>query len=157
MTELAVENLLAGLDGRPMPHPARLMRVAVVDIGTNSTRLLIADVAPDGSLASSSVGQPRHPPWRRRRLDAELSPEAIARVFGRARRYAQSIEHHDADVRTAVLTSAVRDSRQRRRSSSRRCSERYGLEARAIPGDEEAQLTFLGAMSGPDEDARARD
>jgi exopolyphosphatase/guanosine-5'-triphosphate,3'-diphosphate pyrophosphatase len=129
------------------------MRVAVVDIGTNSTRLLIADVAPDGSLAELE---------RRSRVTrlgdgvdstGVLSPEAIARVFAVLDEYAQSIEHHDADVRTAVLTSAVRDAANGAQFVAQ-VQQRYGLEARAIPGAEEAQLTYLGATTdrGPSEE-----
>ena len=46
MADLAVDNLLAGLDGQPMPHQVGVadVRRAVVDIGTNSTRLFLADV-----------------------------------------------------------------------------------------------------------------
>ena len=47
MADLAVDNLLAALAGEPMPHEVTLMRRArspVVDIGSNSTRLLIAEV-----------------------------------------------------------------------------------------------------------------
>ncbi len=48
MAEMAVENLLAALAGRADALPGLTVRVAVVDIGTNSTRLLVADVGADG-------------------------------------------------------------------------------------------------------------
>jgi exopolyphosphatase/guanosine-5'-triphosphate,3'-diphosphate pyrophosphatase len=122
------------------------MRVAVVDIGTNSTRLLVADVAADGTLAELE---------RRSRVTrlgegvdstGVLSPAAIARVFAVLDGYARSIERHHAEVRTAVLTSAVRDAANGAEFVAQ-VQQRYGLQARAIPGSEEAQLTYLGATA----------
>jgi exopolyphosphatase/guanosine-5'-triphosphate,3'-diphosphate pyrophosphatase len=122
------------------------MRVAVVDIGTNSTRLLIADVDADGVLVELE---------RRSRVtrlgdgvDATgvLSEAAIARVLAVLDEYVASIEHHGADARPAVLTSAVRDAANGAQfvADVERC---YGLQARAISGTEEAALTYLGATS----------
>ncbi len=122
------------------------MRVAVVDIGTNSTRLLIADVDADGGISELE---------RRSRVtrlgdgvDATgvLSDAAIARVLATLDEYATAIEHYGADARPAVLTSAVRDATNGPAFVST-VEHRYGLEARAIPGTEEAQLTYLGATS----------
>jgi exopolyphosphatase/guanosine-5'-triphosphate,3'-diphosphate pyrophosphatase len=125
------------------------MRVAVVDIGTNSTRLLIADVAADGALSELD---------RRSRVtrlgdgvDATgvLSEAAIERVLAALDEYAAAIERHGADARPAVLTSAVRDAANGPEFVAL-VERRYGLEARAIPGSEEAELTYLGATSGRD-------
>jgi exopolyphosphatase/guanosine-5'-triphosphate,3'-diphosphate pyrophosphatase len=122
------------------------MRVAVVDIGTNSTRLLIADVAADGSVTELD---------RRSRVtrlgdgvDATgvLSKAAIERVLAALDEYAGAIEQHGAEARAAVLTSAVRDAANGPDFVAL-VEERYGLEARAIPGSEEAELTYLGATA----------
>ena len=150
---------LAGLAGEPLPHPARAsaaadMRVAVVDIGTNSTRLLIADVddgtrRPASSCASrASRGsarastRPGGSPTRRWSACSPCSPTT-----------ARMIDEHerDGDRRGAHERRARR--RQRRASSPRRSASGYGLEARTIPGDEEARLTFLGATSERDHGA----
>jgi exopolyphosphatase / guanosine-5'-triphosphate,3'-diphosphate pyrophosphatase len=124
------------------------VRVAVVDIGTNSTRLLIADVDP----ATGSVEE-----LLRRsevtRLGAgvdaagRLSAEAVERVFARLAEYRAAIDEHDCEADMAVLTSAVRDAANGGEFAAR-VREQYGLDARVLSGDEEAQLTFLGAMSG---------
>jgi exopolyphosphatase/guanosine-5'-triphosphate,3'-diphosphate pyrophosphatase len=125
------------------------MRVAVVDIGTNSTRLLVADVHRDGSITELE---------RRTRVtrlgdgvDASglLAEDAIARVLATLDEYAAVIEEYGARARPAVLTSAVRDAANGPEfvATVERC---YGLEARAIAGTEEAQLTFLGATSDRD-------
>jgi exopolyphosphatase/guanosine-5'-triphosphate,3'-diphosphate pyrophosphatase len=124
------------------------VRVAVVDIGTNSTRLLIADVDPaDGSIRElvrrsevTRLGEG---------VDAggALSDEAVARVFARLEEYRDAIESHQCEANMAVLTSAVRDASNGEAFAARVRND-YGLDARVLSGDEEAQLTFLGAMSG---------
>jgi exopolyphosphatase / guanosine-5'-triphosphate,3'-diphosphate pyrophosphatase len=125
------------------------MRVAVIDIGTNSTRLLIADVNEDGKLAELD---------RRSRVtrlgdgvDAtgRLGDKAIGRVLAALDEYAKPIEELGAEARPAVLTSAVRDAANGAEFVAT-VEARYGLEARAIPGTEEARLTFLGATSERD-------
>jgi exopolyphosphatase/guanosine-5'-triphosphate,3'-diphosphate pyrophosphatase len=124
------------------------MRVAVVDIGTNSTRLLIADVG-DGSVEEidrrsivTRLGEG---------VDAtgRLGDEPQQRVFAVLDEYAAAIEQQGAETRTAVLTSAVRDAANGAEFTGA-VRERYGLEARTISGDEEARLTFLGATAARD-------
>ena len=122
------------------------MRVAVVDIGTNSTRLLLADVAPDGALT-----QLRRESIVTRLGDkvdttGRLSEEATARVFDTLRHLRALIDEHGVDATTAVLTSAVRDAANGAEFMAR-VREDFGLDARTIGGDEEAALTFSGATS----------
>src|SRR4051812_4654501 len=83
-------------------------RVAVVDIGTNSTRLLIAEVSQDGleerdrRSIVTRLGE---------NLEAsgELGEAPRERVLAALDEYAQAIADHDVRAKTAVLTSAVRD------------------------------------------------
>jgi exopolyphosphatase/guanosine-5'-triphosphate,3'-diphosphate pyrophosphatase len=121
------------------------MRVAVVDIGTNSTRLLVADVDP----ATSSITELE----RRTTITrlgqgvdrtAALAPEATQRVFDALTDYQAAIDRHGATATTAVLTSAVRDATNGA-AFTQEVRDRFGLDARTITGDEEARLTFLGA------------
>jgi exopolyphosphatase / guanosine-5'-triphosphate,3'-diphosphate pyrophosphatase len=125
------------------------MRVAVTDIGTNSTRLLIADVEADGEVAELE---------RRTRVtrlgdgvDAtgRLADAGIERVIATLEDYAAVIERHGAQVRPAVLTSAVRDAANGEEFVTA-IERRFGLQARIIAGTEEARLTFLGATSDRD-------
>ena len=137
--------------GRARDDPA----IAVVDIGSNSTRLLIADVGDDGTVTEverrsivTRLGQG---------VDASgrLADEAMERVYRRAGRLP-----HRASTRTAptptigVLTSAVRDAANGAAFTAT-VRERFGLDARTITGDEEARLTFLGATSAPPATGRA--
>jgi len=129
------------------------MRVAVVDIGTNSTRLLIADVAPDGALTQlkresivTRLGD---------RVDASgrLGDEAMRRVFDTLAHFKEQIDGHGVTATTAVLTSAVRDA-SNGQDFTEQVRERFGIDARTIDGDEEAALTFAGATSErPNDDA----
>jgi exopolyphosphatase / guanosine-5'-triphosphate,3'-diphosphate pyrophosphatase len=126
------------------------MRVGVVDIGTNSTRLLIADVE-DGAIAEldrrsevTRLGQGVDTAGR-------LADEAMERVFATLAAYRDALDAAGvaADARVAGLTSATRDAANGS-DFTRRVSEDYGLDARTIAGEEEAQLTFRGATHGRD-------
>ncbi len=124
------------------------MRVAVLDIGTNSTRLLIADVDPSSGAVEELL---RRSTVTRlgEGVDAggSLSEEAIERVMRTLADYRAAIDAHDCEANLAVLTSAVREA-----SNGGAFAERlrwdFDLDARVLSGDEEAELTFLGAMSG---------
>ena len=127
------------------------MRVAVVDIGSNSTRLLIADVS-DGRVA---VERERRSTVTRlgSGVDANgrLADESIERVFRTLDDYREIIERSQPDKRIAVLTSAVRDA-SNGREFAQAVRDRYGLEPHVLTGDDEAALTFLGATSERDPD-----
>ena len=122
-----------------------MTRVAVVDLGTNSTRLLVADVADGGieeverATVVTRLGDG---------VDANgsLGEEAMERVFVTVAGYREAIDRLGADVTVAVATSAVREAANGERFR-RELSERFGIDARTISGDEEARLTFLGATA----------
>ncbi len=125
------------------------MRIAVVDIGTNSTRLLVCDREGDritGELERESTVT---------RLgagvdaDGRLGDEAMERVYSTLDRYRELIDRQGSDVAIAVLTSAVRDAANGQEFADT-VKERYRLEPHVISGDEEARLTFLGATSERD-------
>ena len=133
----------------------RNVRVAVVDIGTNSTRLLVADAGPGGvtELARESkvtrLGEG---------VDAtgRLGDGPQERVFAVLERYAEQIAAHDCEASTAVMTSAVRDA-ENGAAFRATVSERFGLEGRTLSGDEEARFTFEGATARrPDDDTAER-
>jgi exopolyphosphatase/guanosine-5'-triphosphate,3'-diphosphate pyrophosphatase len=132
------------------------VRVAVVDIGTNSTRLLIADVR-DGRVTAELARESRVTRLGQG-VDAtgRLDEEAMGRVYAVLDDYRAQIDAHRADATVAVLTSAVRDAANGA-AFARTVRDRYGLDARTIGGDEEARLTFLGATSERAADADGGD
>ena len=127
-------------------------RIAVADLGTNSTRLLVADVDPGGEI--QEVERRTNVTRLGDGVDASgrLADEAIARVHETLAEYLELARQHDAGTKIAVATSAVRDAANGP-EFQRSVSKRFGFETRKITGDEEARLTFLGATAGraPDE------
>jgi exopolyphosphatase/guanosine-5'-triphosphate,3'-diphosphate pyrophosphatase len=120
-------------------------RVAVIDVGTNSSRLLVADVAEDRVT----------PIDRRSRvtrlgrgvdLSGRLSAEAIEDVCGAIAEYVEAIEELGAGRVDAIATSAVRDAANGSAFVAE-LRERFALSARVLDGEEEARLTYLGATS----------
>ena len=71
----------------------------------------------------------------------------MERVFATLSEYRAEIDRHRCERNVAVLTSAVRDASNGAEFAAR-VREDYGLDARVLAGEQEAQLTFLGAMSG---------
>ncbi|HEY7618291.1 MAG TPA: Ppx/GppA phosphatase family protein [Solirubrobacteraceae bacterium] len=122
------------------------MRVAVVDIGSNSTRLLVADVGADGALTELERRSRVTRLGDRVERTGRLAEDAMDRVLATLAVYRELIDAHGAQETVAVLTSAVRDAANGAQFAAR-VRDGYGLDARTIPGDEEARLTFLGATS----------
>jgi exopolyphosphatase / guanosine-5'-triphosphate,3'-diphosphate pyrophosphatase len=127
------------------------VRRAVVDIGTNSTRLFLADV-DDGR-----VGDVLERRTVITRLGAgvdaggRLADDAMERVYTVLDEYRALIDGHGGAPAVAVMTSAVRDAANGADFASE-VGERWGFGARVLTGDEEARLTFLGATSERDPD-----
>ncbi|WP_445152231.1 Ppx/GppA phosphatase family protein [Baekduia sp. Peel2402] len=125
-----------------------MTRIAVIDIGTNSTRLLIADVDP----ATKHVTEiERRTTVTRLGQGVDhtgvLAPEAMARVEAAVAEYRELIDASNVDAVTGVLTSAVRDARNGAEFTTK-INDTYNIDARTITGDEEARLTYLGATDG---------
>jgi exopolyphosphatase/guanosine-5'-triphosphate,3'-diphosphate pyrophosphatase len=127
------------------------MRVAVVDIGTNSTRLLIADVVADGTLNEVEREATVTRLGEGVEATGRLGDEPRRRVLDTLDRYAEAIARRGCEVRTAVLTSAVRDAANGAAFAAE-VRDRYGLAARTLSGDEEASATFRGATAARDRD-----
>ncbi|MGO9902815.1 MAG: Ppx/GppA family phosphatase [Solirubrobacteraceae bacterium] len=121
------------------------MRVAIIDIGTNSTRLLIAEVR--GGRVVAELERQTRVTRLGVGVDAagKLREDAIERVFAVVDEYRARIDSLEGTAH-AVLTSAVRDA-SNGREFSERLARRYALDAHVLSGDEEARLTYLGATS----------
>ena len=119
------------------------MRVGVVDCGTNSIRLLIADIEGnnfrevDRQMQVVRLGQG---------VDEtnQFHPDAISRTFAAIDLYAGEIARRGVEKIRFCATSATRDASNRQLFIDG-VKERLGIEPEVISGDEEARLSFAGA------------
>ena len=122
-------------------------RVAAIDCGTNSIRLLIADVDPDRATLTDvdrlmeivRLGQGVDTTGR-------LAPEALDRTLKALSGYAALIAERGAEAVRMVATSATRDAANAG-EFVRRVTEILGTGPEVLSGDEEARLSFLGATA----------
>lgn len=145
--------------GENSERQAELQRVAAIDCGTNSIRLLIADVPV--SIAQGAA---------RDLIDIErdmvitrlgqgvdrtgfLSPGAIERTLAAAREYQQRIEDSGATRVRVAATSATRDAANRAEFTEGMAAI-TGANPEVITGNEEAALSFAGAVSALPDDLR---
>ena len=129
--------------------PARTMtRVAAVDLGTNSTRLLVADVEGDRleevvrRLTITRLGEGVD---ERRRL----LPVPIARVRNTLTDYRRELEELGATRTLAIGTSAIRDA-ENGEAFLGEIEWSYGFKTRLLDGDEEAAMMLRGVAAGRD-------
>ncbi|MER5384657.1 Ppx/GppA phosphatase family protein [Streptomyces sp. NPDC002688] len=134
-----------------------MTRVAAVDCGTNSIRLLVADADPrtgelvelDRRMIIVRLGQGVDRTGR-------LAPEALERTFAACREYAAAVKEHGAERLRFVATSASRDA-ENRDAFVRGVLDILGVEPEVITGDQEAEFSFTGAtkeLTGRDDLAK---
>lgn len=134
-----------------------MTRVAAIDCGTNSIRLLVADADPgtgeltelDRRMEIVRLGQGVDRTGR-------LAPEALERTFAACRQYAAVIKEHGAQKVRFVATSASRDA-ENRDEFVRGVLDILGVEPEVISGDQEAEFSFDGAtkeLTGRDDLAK---
>lgn len=127
------------------------MRLAGIDIGTLTCRLLIAQVTPEGQVKALDADR------RIVRLGEGvdqgkcLNARAMAQVVETIREWQKRIETHDVRGAIAVATSAVREA-QNREEFLARVKNETGLEIEVIDGKEEARRTLLGIQYGLPQD-----
>ncbi len=133
-----------------LPKSASSVRVAVIDIGTNSTRLLIADV--DGTEVDEIYRESRVTRLGRGvDYSGQLSSEGIEAVCEAIASYVALINEEEAHEIMVIATSAVRDA-ENGSAFVAELRERFALDCQVIDGDREANLTYLGTSSGRDPD-----
>jgi exopolyphosphatase/guanosine-5'-triphosphate,3'-diphosphate pyrophosphatase len=127
------------------------MRVAALDLGTNTTRLLVADVE-DGHVSEverrTEITRLGEGVDERRKL----LPLPIARVRNVLSDYRRALEGHGAERALLVATSAVRDA-DNGEAFLGEIEWSYGFSTRLLSGDEEAALVRRGVATGADVDA----
>ncbi len=130
-----------------MNDSSRTMRLAGVDIGTLTCRLLIADVATDGRLIE--IRSERRILRLGEGVDQtkRLSVGAMDRVVQCLKEWRALIDASHVDATAAVATSAVRDAANREEFLDR-VKREAGFEVELISGEEEARRTMLGIRSG---------
>ncbi|MGH3119790.1 MAG: exopolyphosphatase [Streptosporangiaceae bacterium] len=123
------------------------MRVAAIDCGTNSLRLLVADVDP-GAGRLTDVDRRMEIVRLGQGVDStgRLAPEALERTLRSLRGYARIIGDRSAEAVRMVATSATRDAANAA-DFVRGVSGVLGLEPEVLSGEEEAYLSFVGATA----------
>lgn len=122
------------------------MTLGIIDVGTNSVHLLLADLRP-GSAARVMRHDRQLTRLGEGGLAAKrLAPAAMRRTIAVLRGYATTLKRADVDRVEAVATSAVRDARNGR-AFVRRVRRQLGLPLRIISGREEARLIYHGVTS----------
>ncbi len=123
------------------------MKVAALDLGSNSFLLLIVEVDNQGEIIKIL-----HDEYQTVRLgegvekNKEFSPSALERAEKCFKKFYQSISLYQPQLCFAVSTSAARDVRNKSHFIS--LGHQYGFEIEIISGHDEAQLSFLGGVSG---------
>jgi len=125
-----------------------MTRVGAIDCGTNSIRLLIADVDPDSGVLTDLV----------RRMEivrlgdgvdrtGVIAPEAMSRTVARAREYATQCSQRGVERVRFIATSASRDARNAQEFvvGVRDAFAAFGIAPEVVTGHEEASLSFHGA------------
>lgn len=125
-----------------------MRRVAAIDCGTNSLRLLVADLDLEQGVAFDVV--------RRSEIvrlgqgvdrTGTFAPEALARTFAVVEAYAEQLRGAGAEAVRFVATSAARDASNRDAFASG-VQARLGVAPDIVTGDEEALLSYDGATRG---------
>jgi exopolyphosphatase/guanosine-5'-triphosphate,3'-diphosphate pyrophosphatase len=121
------------------------MRVAVVDLGTNTTRVLVAD---DGDGGVHELARETKVTRLGEGVDStgRLADPAIERVTETLSGYKRIIDELQPERTIALATSAVRDAANGG-EFRRLLHDRFALDVEIIPGEEEARLTFKGATA----------
>ena len=123
------------------------MRIAAIDIGTNSLHMIVVRIRPDLSFEVSDREKEMV------RLGAggldgrSLTPEAMQAALQVLSKFARLAESHGVDEIVAVATSAIREA-ENGGEFLQAAAEQTGIRARVIPGTEEARLIHLAAMYG---------
>lgn len=126
----------------------KVRRVAAIDVGTNSTHMLVASV--DVALGTFSIDLAEKSTTRLGERDpetGELTPEAIARGLKSLRHFQELALSHKVEQIVVAATSAVREA-PNGRDFLQTIKDQLDLDVDLVSGPEEARLIYLGVLSG---------
>ncbi|MEE2695729.1 MAG: Ppx/GppA phosphatase family protein [Cyanobacteriota bacterium] len=133
-----------------MPVGEGLRRVAAIDLGTNSTHLLIASVDPQLRTFQVLLAEKSTTRLGERDSDTgDLSAEAMERARLALRHCRELASSHDVEEIVCVATSAMREA-PNGLAFLQEVERDFGLKTEVISGPEEARLIYLGVLSGMD-------
>ena len=144
----AVSESKAPAGSQPTRSSAQTRRVAAIDIGTNSTHLLVASV--DTTLGTFSIEQAEKSTTRLGERDpdsGELTSAGMDRAFETLRRFRDLAVSHDVEQIVTAATSAVREA-PNGREFLQSIQDGLGIDVDLVSGPEEARLIYLGVLSG---------
>ena len=125
------------------------MRIAALDVGSNSFHLMVAEVETGGTIKVLDRAKEM---VRLGRLDAAkgvIPPDVFRRGLDALKALRRIADRHKVDALVAVATSAVREA-QNGGEFVRAARDEAGIDVRVIRGDEEARLIYLGARGSLD-------
>lgn len=122
------------------------MKLAALDLGSNSFHLLVADAEASGQLRKLGSYKEMLQLGTVVQRHGQLSDVSFEAAFASVARMAALAQHLGATKLVSVATSALRDARNGR-AFLQACRDRLGVSILLLSGDEEARLAYLGARS----------
>lgn len=126
-----------------------MRRIAAIDLGTNTARLLIADCFPDGRFEQVYLSRTIVRLGGGFDRQTGLAPDAVRRTLACLHEFRRQIDHRGVALVRAVATSAVRDAANGV-SFVEQVALETGIQLAIIDGSLEGRLTLLGVMAGLD-------
>lgn len=120
-------------------------RIAAIDIGSNSIRIAVIDVDDTGAVTTVEEGESVQRLVREVSQSGRLGPRAIDSIMSTLHDFVQLARASEAHSIVPVATAAVREASDSAVLRERLAAE-LGLELQIASGDEEARITFLGAV-----------
>lgn len=125
------------------------MRVAAIDIGTNSVHLVVADVGPDGAISIVEKSREQVELGRGGLERNRIAPDAMNRAMAALVNFRKGMELLGVEAITACATSAVREA-QNGAEFCDRVMESTGIHVHVVSGWDESRLVWLGARPAVD-------
>jgi exopolyphosphatase/guanosine-5'-triphosphate,3'-diphosphate pyrophosphatase len=123
--------------------------IAFIDIGTNSIRLLLVRIEPNGAITTLSVQKETVRLGEAEFINGQLQAAAMQRAVAVCKQFAEMARNNHADDIITVATSATREAKNKR-DFLNQLKDQAGLDVRVISGIEEARLIYLGIAHGYD-------